>query len=261
MSLTAKEHKNIVGKLTGSDLVRSINYSLFPRQGMVLQKLSIVNKVIIFSSGDSSEYDVRSIKELDSVGRYIRAGAQPITIIVPILTRKTNEKTGKVYQVLNGFRGTSLFSTSDNSTYGEPVEVPDEPTRYIDFKALSERFGIDLLDLEPRYEIYSYYNESDCDFVIAEEYLKRFIYTLCKRVVKEARFKHQMARDAIVVELLTLAILRSIGRVVSTDIDYQKRLSDLANAQRTSVLGNMLATLNGIGKCWDLLDLPIVEGE
>lgn len=259
MSLTAKEHKSIVNKLKGSDLVRSLNYSLFPRQGMTLQKLSIVNKMIIFSSGDSSEYDVRSIKELDSVGRYIIAGAQPITIIVPILTRKTSEKTGKVYQVCSGFRGTSLFSTSDNSTYGEPVVIPDEPTRYIDFKALSNRFGIDLFDLEPQYEIYSYYNESDCDFVIAEEYLKKFIYILCKCVVKEAPFKHQPERDAIVVELLTLGILRSIGREVYTDINYQKRIANLAGAQRMSTLGNFLATLNGIGKTWDLLDLPIIE--
>lgn len=256
MCLSKRAVKEITSTLTSMDIVKTVSYAMFPRTDLNLSKLGFINKAIIFGTGVSSDFDCRSPREWEEQARrFLARGAIATHIVVPVL--QFVDRNGKKVKELKSYRDAHLFPIS--STYGDDIELKPQPQRFIDLKEIAKRYDIDLGELPAKVSIFSYYNERECAFEIADEAIKRFIYKVVCRTIKNVKMKHQQAKDALICEITTLAILRAMGKAVNHEKDYHERIGTYGLYQRLSTLPCYFSILKGIEKLFDLLELPMIE--
>ena len=254
--ISYKAQENFKRILTSCDLVRTISYAMFSREDLNISKMMFINKCLVFGTGESSNFDVRSHKDWAKVNRYIKRQGSTTKILVPIMENK-QLKNGKVIKVQKGFRDSNSMISYHN-TYGDFVfQYKKMRDKSIDLETLAIRWNVSLGELPKRVEVVSYYNESKKTPSIASVEMKRFIYNIAKIAVKQASFKHQPAKDKIVVELTTLALLRSMGQVVLTDIDYHQRIDQFIKYQRYSTLAGYFSIIKGVEKTFEAMELAV----
>lgn len=258
MCLSKRAVKQITETLTSMDIVKTVSYSMFPKSDLNMSKLGFINKALIFGTGNSSEYDCRSPKEWEEQAkRFLKKGAIPTFIVCPVLTNK-RLPSGKVVKQLNGYKDANLFSSTQ--VYGNPIYYKSEPDRYIDLKGLAERFNLDLGLLPNKLPLVSYFNEAEFgSFEVASYDLKKFIYSIVCRTVKSSKYRHQPAKDAIIQEVVSLSLMRSMGQLVSVDKNYHERIYTFGLYQRLSTLPCYFSILKSIEIVWDNLDIPVIE--
>lgn len=241
----------ILDHVNWTDLPKAIAYAKFPIQNVPSAKWSLVNRVIMVSSGTM---DQRGRNQWKEVQRYPMKGSKPNWIVCPQVHSEI--VSGETKPICNGFMAIPVYAV--HSTYGDPIEYEFIDKKSINSDLLIEKWNSYVKGICKRYEICTAYNEH---FEPAGENEKQFFWNTCLSAYKELFENYKSRLDwKIVCELSALALLNICGRIVIYPGKHFSSIQNYARESKLSTMGAFMSIVKNVDRLLtSILDVSLVD--
>ena len=227
----------ILSHINWTDLPKSIAYAKFPIKNVPSSKWSLVNRVIMVSSGT---LDQRGRNQWADVQRYPIKGSKPNWIICPQVHSETIE--GESKKICDGFIGIPVYAA--DATYGDPITYEFVSEQVFNTESISEKWDNRVKGIYKRYEISTAYHEH---YEPAGDNEKQFFWNTSLFAYKELFTNHANRADKrIVCELSALALLNMCGRSVNYPGKHYSMIQYYARDLKLSTMGAFMNIIKNV---------------
>jgi len=159
--------ESILEKFQSGEIPEVIAISSFPPFNIPSAKWSLLNRVIMLSTGTK---DARGFNQWKEVNRFVKKGAKSIIILAPRIKKEGED------EILKGFLAVPVFRLED--TDGEPLEYQKLELPELPLKEVAESWGISIKAIPRNYKYYGYYSPDQNEIALATEDESVFFHEL-----------------------------------------------------------------------------------